>query len=293
VSALDPETSTTVGVVILTTGDRDSDLATIMDATSSLTFDERVLVGNGTAPPERDGWRSVTAPQNLGVPGGRSFGIATSSSDVIVFLDDDSQLPAEAATLVEDVRRVFDSDSTIGALAFRVVITNTNESMRRWSPRPTRATVEGIVDVPTFPGNGHALRRSAFKAVDGYLDELFFKHEETELSWRLLDAGWRVVTDSTIVVEHPETPEARHERAVELGLRNKIWMARLRLPVPCALLTGVVSTARTLSRCRSMNDVRAAFAGLRSGFGALPGDREPISWATVAKLTKAGRPPIF
>jgi len=286
-------TPLTVGLIVLTTGDRPNDLQTIMAEANALPFDERVLVGNGVHPPEMSGWTSARATENLGVPGGRSFGMQHSTSDVMVFLDDDSRLPDRASNLVDAVGHVFDSDSRIAALAFRVVVTGTDDTLRRWSPRPTLQQASGLVDVPSFPGNGHALRRQAFNDVGGYLDELFFKHEETELTWRLLDAGWRVVTQPSIAVEHPRTTEARHERAIELGLRNKIWMSRLRLPLIPAVLGAAVSTARSLARCRSTHDAKAVMNGLRAGVGALPRPRQPISWSTVVQLTKAGRPPIF
>jgi len=269
-----------------------------MSSAAEFGFDEQIIVGNGCKPPEVDGWRSVESPNNLGVPGGRSFGIGVSTSAVLVFLDDDSVLPDRSKNLVEGVRNVFDNDEHVGALAFRVNVTGTDRTMRRWSPTPvktdsTKTGAIAISDVPTFPGNGHALRRAAFEDVGGYLDELFFKHEETELSWRLLDAGWRVVMDPAIVVEHPETSEARHGHAIELGLRNKIWISRLRLPAPVAALATAVSALRTLGRCRSTADLKAAAAGLRRGLGQLPGDRKPISWKTVGTLTRSGRPPIF
>ena len=292
-SALLNPTPLTVGLIVLTTGDRPDDLQTIMAEANALAFDERVLVGNGATPPKMNGWSCVHAPENLGVPGGRSFGMEHSTSDVMVFLDDDSRLPGDAADLVDSVRHVFASDAATAALAFRVVVTGTDDTLRRWSPRPTRQPALQLVDVPTFPGNGHALRRQAFDDVGGYLNELFFKHEETELSWRLLDAGWRVVTEPSIAVEHPRTTEARHERAIEFGLRNKIWMSRLRLPVIPAVLNAAVSTARSLARSRSTHDLQALVRGVRAGTGPLPQGRQPISWSTVLKLTKAGRPPIF
>jgi len=259
-------------------------------------FEERIVVGNGCKPPDLDNWRSVESEQNLGVPGGRTLGIGASTSDVLVFLDDDSVLSDQSENLVGAIRNVFDGDAQVGALAFRVRVTGTHRTLRRWSPTPQasfHSADNQISDVPTFPGNGHALRRKAFEDVGGYLDELFFKHEETELSWRLLDAGWRVVLDPSIVVEHPETSEARHVHAIELGLRNKIWISRLRLPVPVAVVSACVSTLRSLSRCRAVSDFQAVRDGVRRGLGRLPEARRPISWATVRKLTRDGRPPIF
>ena len=290
---MDSPTTTTVGLVILTTGDRPDELSAIMGTASELAFDQRLIVGNGCRPPDLAGWSTVKARYNLGVPGGRSLGMDHVTTDVVVFLDDDSSFGSGAANFVNQVRQAFDASSDIGAVAFRVVIAGTNRSLRRWSPRPTRSVSRQPHDVPTFPGNGHAVRHAAFLSVGGYFDELFFKHEETELSWRLLDKGWRVVHHPDIVVEHPETSEARHARAIELGLRNKIWIARLRLPLLVAVITIAASTVRTFARCRSLADAKAATTGLRAGMVSLPAERESISWRTVFRLSRLGRPPIF
>ncbi|MGI9624761.1 MAG: glycosyltransferase family 2 protein [Acidimicrobiales bacterium] len=285
--------ATTVGLVILTTGDRPDELRSIMHAAGAQPFDQRILVGNGCVAPQLEGWEAIESAENLGVPGGRSFGMNRSRTDVVVFLDDDSSLPERSVRLVDDVRGLFDDDPTVGVVAFRVVVSGTDETLRRWSPKPSLSVPRGLTDVPTFPGNGHAIRRAAFNGVGGYLDELFFKHEETELSWRLLDAGWRVVADPRIVVAHPRTSEARHDVALELGLRNKLWILRLRLPFAIALIGSVISSIRSFARCRSFADVRAAARGFRQGVRSLPAPRRPVSWATVMKLTRSGRPPIF
>lgn len=275
-------------------GDRSAELNAIMRAAADLPFDRRVVVGNGCDPPAPVGWDAIASPSNLGVPGGRSLGMRTADTDIVVFLDDDSSLGNRSADLVQRVRRIFDADQTIAAVAFRVVVTDTDHSLRRWSPTPRRSTASPeLRDVPTFPGNGHALRQTAFASVDGYLDELFFKHEETELSWRLIDQGWRVVLDPQIVVQHPATTEARHPRAIEFGLRNKFWISRLRLPALLAITTIAVSTVRSVARCRSRADLHAAWSGARHGLGPLPTVRDPISWRAAWRLTRSGRPPIF
>ncbi|MFH8411468.1 hypothetical protein ACH4FX_42950 [Streptomyces sp. NPDC018019] len=38
---------------------------------------------------------------------------------------------------------------------------------------------------------------------------------------------------------------------------------------------------------------QATLADLKEGLHTHPGTRSPISWRTVARLTRAGRPPIF
>lgn len=280
-----------VGVVVLTMGDREGDLAVLSESLATHDLDERLVVGNGAELIPPAGWQFISAERNLGVPGGRAFGMAHTDSDVILFLDDDALV--QSVDLVQRVRAHFADNSGLGALALRIVATGTDQSLRRWSPRPTKTRSGGVVDVPTFPGGAHALRRSAFLDAGGYVDEFFFKHEETELSWKLIDRGWRIQFDPDAVVSHPATAENRQPSALRHGVRNKTWLARLRLPSPAQWATIAISTTRTLSRCRTKADAGAVIAGLREGLRTLPASREPISWRTMWQLTRLGRPPIL
>jgi len=62
--------------------------------------------------------------------------------------------------------------------------------------------VRGASEVFGFNGGCVALRRAALDAV-GLLDEhLFMYYEDTELSWRLRRAGWRIVHAPSAVTDH-------------------------------------------------------------------------------------------
>jgi hypothetical protein len=79
-----------------------------------------------------------------------------------------------------------------------------------------------------------------------------------------------------------------------MNARNRVWVARRNLPwvlVPVYLLVWVLATVVRLRSSRAA--LLAWFAGFREGLGPGAGDRRPMSWRTVWRLTRAGRPPIL
>ncbi len=133
--------------------------------------------------------------------------------------------------------------------------------------RPGIVTVmaEGMVRV----------RRSAFDQVGGWPGSFFLYHEGVDLARRLWNRGHRGSYVPSVIVHHPATHPSRHAAFHRLNARNRVWLARRRLP---RLLIPVNLAVRA-----------AVTEGLRGTCGA----REPMSWNTVARLTRAGRPPAF
>lgn len=281
----------TIAVVALTTGNRPADLERMARSFDAHRLNERVIVANGCSPPELGGWDVVSSPRNLGVPGGRSLAMRETTSEIILFVDDDSS--AVSPNLVEEAVKRFASDPKLGALALRVVIRDRASSLKRWVPAHAPVGPDGLADAATFPGNGHLVRRAAVESVGGWMDELFFKHEETELVWRLLDAGWNVRYDPSLVVDHPATTETRHEAANRQSLRNKLWIARTRLPWGMRELAVATAVLRHLGRCRSWAEAKAVWLGSIEGLAPNGVDRSPISWRTVVLISRRGRPPVL
>ncbi|ATZ29168.1 hypothetical protein SLAV_37015 [Streptomyces lavendulae subsp. lavendulae] len=119
------------------------------------------------------------------------------------------------------------------------------------------------------------------------------KHEGVELAWRLWDLGChgRYVPD--IVVHHPATDPARHDTFYRLNARNRVWVARRNLPGPLVPFNLATWSLITLWRIRDPEALRVTVAGFREGLAGGQGPRQPMSWKTAARLTRAGRPPVF
>lgn len=287
-------TRSSVGAVVLSMGTRPETFPQALDsllAQQGVDL-EVVVVGNGWLPEGLpNGVRTVHLPENVGIPEGRNVGAAAVGGDVIFFYDDDAFLPAEdvLARLVD----VLDRDQTVGAVQPRPVDPTGKPSPQRWVPRPGAGDPlrPGVV---TWVWEGtFAIRRELFERVGGWPGHFFYGHEGIDLMWKVWDQGYVGWYAPDIVVNHPATSPSRHAAYFRNNARNRVWVARRNLPWPLAVVYVLVWTVLSVVRLRSPRKLAPWFAGLLAGFGPGAGERSPMSWRTVWRLTRAGRPPVI
>ncbi|HEY9374461.1 glycosyltransferase family 2 protein [Streptomyces sp.] len=288
-----------LGAVVITMGNRPDDLRALLDSVARQDGDpiDVVVVGNGapvTGVPE--GVRTVDLPENLGIPGGRNVGIEAfgpggSDVDVLLFLDDDGTLPN--ADTAELIRQAFTADPKLGIVSFRIADPETGLTQRRHVPRLRASDPMRSSRVTTFLGGANAVRTKVTAEVGGLPDEFFYAHEETDLAWRALDAGWMIDYRSDMVLFHPTTPPSRHASYHFNVARNRVWLARRNLPAPLIPLYLGVWLLLTLVRRPSVAALKAWFGGFKEGWTTPCGPRRPMKWRTVWRLTRLGRPPVI
>lgn len=282
-----------VGWVLLTMGDRPAELRR---AVESLLAHEPppaqvVVVANGCDAAALDlppGATVVDAGANVGIPAGRNLGAHAVEADVIAFLDDDADAADPAITGY--LAAQFAADPRLGVIAFRIVDPETGQTQSRHVPAVGGRHPERARPVTTFLGGAAAVRRTAFHEAGELPGAFFYAHEETDLSWQLLDRGFGLRYDPAVTVTHPATTPGRHAMSSRLGARNRVWLARRNLPWVLAIFYTSVWTALPLLR-RNV-DPRAFLAGTVEGWRTDPGPRRPIAWRTVKEMTRLGRPPI-
>ncbi|ORT60187.1 glycosyl transferase [Streptomyces sp. CB03238] len=253
-----------------------------------------VVVGNGTElPPQSDGVHVVELPENLGVSGGRNVAIDVlrefGDVDIVVDLDDDGLLVDTGA-----LRRIADlheADARLGIISFRIA-DDTGFTARRHIPRLRADDPMRGGYVTTFLGGGHSLSMRMLTETGGWPDEFFFTHEETDLAWRALDHGWRILYAPELLLQHPRTSPARHAVYYRMTARNRVWLARRHLPALLMPLYLTVWATLALVRTRSATGLRAWAAGFVEGVRTPCGRRRPMRWRTVWHMTRLGRPPI-
>lgn len=288
-----PASPLTVSCVVLTRGDRPAELSRALE--SLLRQDgpavDIVVVANGAPlPPVPDGVRGMSLPYNVGIAAGRNTGAATCQSDVVMFLDDDGWLVAPDA--VEALRADFATDPGLGIVSFRIVDPESGQSQRRHVPRLQAADPLRSSLVTTFLGGACAIRSTVLSECGGLPDAFFYAHEETDLAWRALDAGWSIRYDARVAMYHPATSPGRHVEYLRLNARNRVWLARRNLPAP--LLVGYLTTwvVLTAARVRDPGALRTWAAGFVEGWRTDAGPRRPMSWRTAVRMTRLGRPPL-
>ncbi|MFJ6855756.1 glycosyltransferase family 2 protein [Streptomyces sp. NPDC091271] len=288
-----------LGAVIITMGNRPDELRALLESVAAQDGDriEVVVVGNGAPVPDVPaGVRTVELPENLGIPGGRNVGIEAfgpsgADVDALLFLDDDGHLPN--TDTAELCRQAFEADPKLGIVTFRIADPDTGVTQRRHVPRLRASDPMRSSRVTTFLGGANAVRSQVIAEAGPLPAEFFYAHEETDLAWRALDAGWMIEYRSDMVLNHPTTAPSRHAVYHRMVARNRVWLARRNLPAPLVPLYVGVWLLLTLVRRPSLPALKAWFGGFREGWTKPCGPRRPMRWRTVWRLTRLGRPPVI
>ncbi|MEW1890531.1 glycosyltransferase family 2 protein [Streptomyces sp. NPDC048567] len=288
-----------LGAVIITMGNRPAELRALLDSVAAQEGDriEVVVVGNGSPVPDvPPGVRTVELPENLGIPGGRNVGIEAfgpsgADVDALLFLDDDGLLPL--TDTAELCRKAFAEDARLGIISFRIADPETGVTQRRHVPRLRAADPMRSSRVTTFLGGANAVRTRVLAEVGPLPGDFFYAHEETDLAWRALDAGWLIDYRADMVLHHPTTAPSRHAVYHRMVARNRVWLARRNLPAPLVPVYLGVWMLLTLLRRPSGEALKAWFGGFREGWRTPCGPRRPMKWRTVWRLTRLGRPPVI
>lgn len=283
-----------MGVVCLTMGSRPAELTAALAsvAAQSGVMTETIVVGNGWAPAGLPpGMRSCHLPENLGIPAGRNRGVPHVAGQYLLFLDDDASIPS--TTFLSDAIARLVADPSIGLIQPRVVDPTGAANPRRWVPRIRKGDPKASSDVFSVWEGVVVMPRAVFEATGGWGEPYFYAHEGIELAWRVWDAGFRVRYAGDLVAHHPAIAPTRHAHYFRLTARNRVWLARRNLPWLLAPLYVASWTAiQTVRFLRRPEGARAWWGGWLAGWRDNPGGRRPLSWSTVARMTRAGRAPI-
>lgn len=158
-------------------------------------------------------------------------GIAAATGDILVSLDADTLFAPDTITRL--VRHF--ANPKVGAVSGNVRVGNTHNLLTRWqaleyttSQNFDRRGYDLLNCITVVPGAVGALRREAVNAVGGYTHETLA--EDTDLTWKLRRAGWRIVNDNSAMA-YTEAPESLRNLAKQrfrwaFGTLQCLWKHR-------------------------------------------------------------------
>lgn len=167
--------------------------------------------------------RWVRSDARQGCRRGRELLMQDATSDVFVGLDDDAWFIA--GDEISAAMQVLETRPQVAAMGFDVLSVERPLPEVRSSPR----------DSHMFIGCGHVVRLSAFKEVGGYEDAPgYYGSEEKDLSLRLVDRGYEVVSLPGVHVWHEKTILSRdvaeqHASGVCNDLSFALWRCPARM----------------------------------------------------------------
>ena len=117
-------------------------------------------------------------------------------------------------------------------------------------------------------GGACAIRREAWQALGGFREDLFMYYEDTDLSWRLRERGWRVLYVREAVARHDHASSSGTESPmfIRVNARNRILTAAAHSPAPVVMQ----ALARTLVRSLRGPQRGPVVAGLVQASAGLP-----------------------
>ncbi len=195
---------------------RKDDLREALQAIRAQTYavEEIIVVDNNS----QDGTREmieeefpevmfIQSPHNIVIQA-LNIGAKTASGDIILHQDNDGVLAPDA---VERMIEVFASDPRIAVVHSKNLYYDTGEEFDplRWFT-PEEQASEGIIDVPSFHGNGAMIRRDVLEEIDYIEPEILLYQFERNISTKAIDRGYRIVYHPASVIRHKISREVRN-----------------------------------------------------------------------------------
>ena len=237
---------------------------------------------------DMDKVRYYKVNKNLGVTGGRNFGIKRAKGDILVFIDDDAFL--ENKNAFQKVHSNFFKDSHIGVLSFKVINYYSKKIERKEFPHKNkRLNLDKQFETSYFIGAGHAIKKEIFDKIGLYSEDFFYGMEELDLSFKIVDSGYRIYYYPEIIVWHKNSLKGRltEKEKWQKILENRIKVSIRNLPWKYIIFNTLIWSAKVFIEVRG--DFTIIFKSYRNVFrerNNILKERKVINWKTILKLKK-------
>lgn len=238
------------------------------------------------------GIRLICLDENLGVSAGRDLGIREAQYDTVMFMDDDALL--ESGQAVDMVFKFLAENPDVAVLAFRIVNDATGKILSHEFPRigHTIRNPDVRQEVAYFVGCGFCLRRSVYESVGGFCLQMTYGPEEVDLSYRILEAGYRIVYFSDVTVRHRASPDVRRTGVwFRNEMQARFLLAVRNLPLWAAWVYMAVWHIRLFVAALMTGNVRWYVQGIVDGWCdgfRYRHQRRAISLGTAIKILRLG-----
>ena len=123
----------------------------------------------------------------------RNIGWKRGKANIVAFLDDDCIAPPN---WVETIKKLF-QDETISGIEGAMTTVDKEGNIVKYNP-PNRFKWD------RFKTANLVIRRKALEEVTGFDERYHLHREDTDLAWKVIDAGYRIIWSPDCIMHHPE-----------------------------------------------------------------------------------------
>jgi GT2 family glycosyltransferase len=281
-----------VTVLVLTYNRKDA-LKICLDSVAKQDFPtfEVIVVDNnstdGTASmirEEYDWVNYIRLEENRGA-GARNLGASEADGDLIVSLDDDSELPS--TTTLGRIVEKFDANPDLGAATFRLIDEQGNEDP--WFRWEKEGNLHDGFASPTFIGCGAAVRPEMFQRIGGFWEPYFMYLEERDFALRIINSGSDVRYFPSISIKHRDRQARREDsRFIYFVTRNTFWYIWRNFPLFLAFLRSFVEIFKLGSMAIRKGGFGLYLRGLwdvRTNFAEVLKTRDPVDSGRIGWIS--------
>jgi len=266
---------------------------------------EIILVDNGSTDGSQKaikkgfpGVKLIENKENLGFAGGVNEGIKCISGEYIAFLNNDTTV--DQNWLDELINPFLTTDEKIGATNSTIInYKNTNEvgyggnsKLNIFGQTWASNKIEyGISEVHTISGASFMMKKEVIDKLEEFLcPEYFAYFEEIDLSWRLINLGYKLLYAPKSVVYHKggmtskKIPDKMHVNKVRnkyLTFYRNLPKSKFLLSFPILLFFDIVSVLVLIFYARKIRNARLRLKGIGEFFKL----KKEVKWYGGGKMS--------
>ena len=211
----------------------------------------------------------------------RNQGASLSTSGFLIFIDDDCEFSSN--DIISKNLELFD-DEKVGAVAIPIQNITHEKFIRQISPD------EKVTYLISDPIEGaFAIRRKVYVELGGYNTSFVREGEGSDLSIRMLDAGYFIRAGFSAPIFHYHSPVRDSKLSHVFGPRNLILFAYLNVPLRYFFIQLAGSTLMAICHGFSVGHPILKIYGLMRGYCAclfVLSKRQPVSVKTYKAYRK-------